>query len=29
VEGEILDADGNLCVKAVSGLLILKRPDSG
>ncbi|MGE0811334.1 MAG: PaaI family thioesterase [Immundisolibacter sp.] len=28
VEGEILDADGNLCVKAVSGLLILKRPDS-
>lgn len=29
VEGEVLDADGNLCVKAVSGLLILKRPDSG
>ena len=29
VEGEILDADGNLCVKAVSGLLILKRPESG
>jgi uncharacterized protein (TIGR00369 family) len=28
VEGEILDADGNLCAKAVSGLLILKRPDT-
>lgn len=27
VEGEILDAGGNLCVKAVSGLLLLKRPD--
>lgn len=26
VEGEILDAGGNLCVKAVSGLLLLKRP---
>lgn len=26
VEGEILDASGNLCVKAVSGLLLLKRP---
>ncbi len=29
VEGEILDAAGNLCVKAVSGLLILKHPDAG
>jgi uncharacterized protein (TIGR00369 family) len=28
VEGEILDAAGNLCVKAVSGLLLLKRPDA-
>ncbi|WP_448506525.1 PaaI family thioesterase [Immundisolibacter sp.] len=27
VEGKILDAAGTLCVKAVSGLLILKRPD--
>ena len=25
VEGEILDAEGKLCVKAVSGLLLLKR----
>ncbi len=28
VEGEVLDAEGSLCVKAVSGLLILKRPDA-
>lgn len=28
VEGEILDTDDNLCVKAVSGLLLLKRPDA-
>ncbi|MFZ5492382.1 MAG: PaaI family thioesterase [Pseudomonadota bacterium] len=28
VEGEILDSDDNLCVKAVSGLLLLKRPDA-
>ncbi|HZX87697.1 MAG TPA: PaaI family thioesterase [Reyranella sp.] len=27
VEGEILDAAGNLCVKAVSGLLLLKRTE--